>query len=544
MLKKFSLLRSLDKLVFALSFIITISILFWFISYSRFGFDFTDESYYLISISNPFQYNASVSVFGFLYHPIFKIVSGDVAMLRALIFLISFMLAVSLFLTNFYLIGISSNLKKSYCVVLSSGLATIIIMNYSLGILTPSYNTLNFQGLMLTSLGVFISGASKKYSNIIGAVFIGLGGVVVFLAKPTSAIPLALVVSIVLFTDSKQASIRSLFIAAFFALFLLSTAAIAIDGSVSTFWKRYETGLALSKSLGGGHDVTSIFSFYHIMIGVLLIVVVCAYRFGGFIYQQRIALNYFSNRHIILLFYLSSLPYIYAFGSNNGFSVMAPQVSIFWLLASTNFLIPFLARYDLKYFLVILTLLVQSLSLHSAHNIIMKPYRQIDPLVDLNGQITFENAGGVLFVSEEIEAYTRVASNVSQKAGFKYGTPIIDLTGHSPGILYVIGGQNIGQPWLVGGYSGSSNFVELALQSVPCAKLSSSWLLIEEDGPRAIDTKVLSSVGANFNTDYKLAAKWQTARGVAGYNDRRMQALYMPINVSKVSNSCSALRKN
>lgn len=41
--------------------------------YAGHGFDFTDESYYLFWISNPFQYDWSVTQFGFVYHPLYRL---------------------------------------------------------------------------------------------------------------------------------------------------------------------------------------------------------------------------------------------------------------------------------------------------------------------------------------------------------------------------------------------------------------------------------------------------------------------------------------
>ena len=49
---------------------------------SYFGYDFTDEGYYLNWISNPWIYKASVSQFGFMYHPLYRLVGGDLPLLR------------------------------------------------------------------------------------------------------------------------------------------------------------------------------------------------------------------------------------------------------------------------------------------------------------------------------------------------------------------------------------------------------------------------------------------------------------------------------
>ena len=521
----------------------TFLVIFWFVSYFRYGLDFTDESFYLVWISDPFRYVASVTSFGFLYHPIFKLVESDVALFRTIVFFISFSLAGFMFFIFVSLIGEKGLLKTGYKIVLSLGFAATVIMNYDLGILTPSYNTMNYQGLILTTIGFIVASINKHYSTTIGAVIIGLGGVVVFLAKPTSAILLAIVVMVFFIINSRMRSIKPLFIAACVSLVSLCITAIGIDGSVSVFWNRYSTGIELSQILNAGHNFKSTFRTVYLLISTLIMLTIIILVGKIFLVGWGEAFT-LPIRDITLFLYLISIPYIYAFGSNHSFSILLPQVFSFWLLASMIFLRPLLVRHRVQIFASVLILSAQAICVVTAQNIIMQPYRQMAPLTGLTGEIIVGNAGDVIFVSEDVESYVDTARKTSLEVGFERETPVIDLTGHSPGILYLIGAEIIGQPWLVGGYRGSLNFTKLALQNVACSKLSSSWLLLEENGPRSINIDVLKSIGANFVADYKLVTKWQTARGVGGYYDRRIQALYKPINVSKVSNSCSALRKN
>src|SRR5215207_487669 len=46
------------------------------------GYDFTDDAHYLIWAANPFIYDWSVSEFGFLLHPIYRLVEGDIWLFR------------------------------------------------------------------------------------------------------------------------------------------------------------------------------------------------------------------------------------------------------------------------------------------------------------------------------------------------------------------------------------------------------------------------------------------------------------------------------
>ena len=48
-----------------------LSLLGWVLLNCRAGFDFTDEGFYLNWIANPWNYRASLSQFGFVYHPLY-----------------------------------------------------------------------------------------------------------------------------------------------------------------------------------------------------------------------------------------------------------------------------------------------------------------------------------------------------------------------------------------------------------------------------------------------------------------------------------------
>ena len=63
------------------------------LKYSAYGIDFTDESFYLVWIANPFLYEGSTSQFGFVYHPLYSLLGSDIANLRQANILITFGLA-------------------------------------------------------------------------------------------------------------------------------------------------------------------------------------------------------------------------------------------------------------------------------------------------------------------------------------------------------------------------------------------------------------------------------------------------------------------
>ena len=74
-----------------------VALIVFVISQQSVGFDFSDEGFYLNWITDPSQYRASVTQFGFIYHPLFQLVGNDVAALRYLSRAIELLLAVAVF---------------------------------------------------------------------------------------------------------------------------------------------------------------------------------------------------------------------------------------------------------------------------------------------------------------------------------------------------------------------------------------------------------------------------------------------------------------
>jgi hypothetical protein len=116
-----------------------------------------------------------------------------------------------------------------------------------------------------------------------------------------------------------------------------------------------------------------------------------------------------------------------------------------------------------------------------------------------------------------------------EKEGFKPGDPVIDWTGHSPGILYAVQAQPLGQPWLLGGYPGSNRYALQALRRMPCSKLARAWVLLEPDGPRHLSLPLLKELGLDLTKDYRLVIELDTPAGSRGYDEAFRQELWRPV---------------
>src|SRR6266404_6208219 len=72
----------MEWIALAISVVASVLLLGWVMLRCRSGFDFTDEGFYLNWISNPWNFRSSVTQFGFVYHPLYKLVGGDIVVLR------------------------------------------------------------------------------------------------------------------------------------------------------------------------------------------------------------------------------------------------------------------------------------------------------------------------------------------------------------------------------------------------------------------------------------------------------------------------------
>lgn len=80
---------------------------------------------------------------------------------------------------------------------------------------------------------------------------------------------------------------------------------------------------------------------------------------------------------------------------------------------------------------------------------------------------------------------------------------MIDLSGQSPGILYALEAENIGQAWAIGRYLGCLNLASTALNRTLCEKNAAAWALFEPYEPSSIPVQVMHSLGAQSLVRYK-----------------------------------------
>jgi hypothetical protein len=233
----------------AAALIASLSMLGWVLLNCRAGFDFTDEGFYLNWISNPWNYPASLSQFGFVYHPLYVLVGSDVSLLRQANVLILFGLSWLLCITLFGSIadqptdaGWRSRVGLA-CAAPAAASAVLLFLQVWLP--TPNYNSLTLQSMIVTVTGGLLVGRARSAPSPAGWLMIGIGGGLAFLAKPPAAAMLGLLVAAYLAAVGRLRLV-GLLIAGVTAGLVVVAAAFALDGSLAGFTRRLAEGLDLS----------------------------------------------------------------------------------------------------------------------------------------------------------------------------------------------------------------------------------------------------------------------------------------------------------
>jgi len=225
---------------------------------SPYGLDLTDESYYLVTIADPYEYPNTVTQFGFLLHPIYQLVDGDISSLRSLNVIATLLLSFAVIISTLkylfgYSISTSSQLLVAFCLAVTSTLVFHIWKT------TPNYNSLTYQSILITMIGLLWVYHSHNKAPFFSAAIVGIGGWLAFMAKPTSAMLLALVVVSTLLI-SRYLRVKWFVQACLISILCLVVSAISIDGSITRFAARLIVGVSIVSTIGHeNHGMAELF---------------------------------------------------------------------------------------------------------------------------------------------------------------------------------------------------------------------------------------------------------------------------------------------
>ncbi|MCB1538542.1 MAG: hypothetical protein H6865_06065 [Rhodospirillales bacterium] len=554
-----------------------VALVAWVFYFCGRGLDFTDEGFYLTGAAHPQDYaiNMPLSFFGFVYHPLYLLAQGDIALYRRANVVITYALAV---MAAFQVLRTAMpDTRRGDAVCRAIGLGAAAMGVFTLGLVTPNYNTLALQGLLVTLWGVMqaLRPDGDGRAAITGWAMIGLGGWLTCMGKPSSAALLALAVPAALYAMQCR-SWRYLPVAVTIAGGLLAASALAIDGSFGGFVARITHSLDAASVLGSGQDLMGIFridglvlskreylfvalgagatiggawiGFVPAVVGAgvtaLIGAMIAGVWLGGFrgtvmlasgilagagwavyAFARRMTPLPWPRPVLTLGLFLMALPYIYAFGTNGNYWERGAEACVFWALGCVVLLTPLRRYRETALFVPVFVLLFWSGTM--IHNGIRTPYRQPESLRAMRADTAV--GGGHLMLTQGFHDYFAAAAQVAQANGFTPGTPVIDLTGQSPTTIFALGGRALGQPWLVGAYPGSDGLAVMTLKDESCADLARAWLLVEPGGPRALDGRaVMAAQGAHIDSGYAKTAEFATPSGAGGFAARGPQYFLKP----------------
>lgn len=585
----------LDRTLLAMSAVTTAILFAWLLYYSNYGLDLTDEGLYLNSIANPFAYaiNIPPSLFGFVYHWPYHLAGGDILVLRMANLTLTMALG---WILSFLVIRRFWTADWPPAAVLSAGIASLALFDFRRWVLTPSYYALTFQSLLMVMIGLLLTDHPGRIRRVLGWTLVGVGGWCCFMAKPTTAAAIALVV-VFYVVVLRRKSLLPVLGAALLALALLSVSAYLIDGGIAGLVIRMIKSAEMEVLLGAGHELSLMFRIdwlattrsqlaiavlapivllLSILIGsthkfltalavaaALIVTIAIALLgtdpisinpstlflvsaftcLGAMFYRKGLVLRTQTPTSIALALTFLVLPHLFALGSNMNYWLLGAKDALFWMLAVVAFLSPLAQRGRSVAMLLPLTVLAQLLTASVINAAFLKPQRQVKGLRAYTA-VTPLPGGRELVLSQSFHDYLATARAQARAAGLKVDTPVIDLTGFSPGLLYVLETRALGLPWLIGGFPGSSAVAVETLGLENCADLAKAWVLIEPDGPNHLDqATIIASFGAG-EADYVAAATFETPLNDGDFPNAYRQTLLKPVRPAALAEqSCREARR-
>lgn len=545
--------------------------------------DLTDESFYLIWSQRPWDYPSSLSQFGFVYHPLFALLRGDVVLARQINVLLTVVLAYALIA-----IVTSGSARPQWKVdvptfIVRLALACSSLVLFRDFLLTPNYNGLTFHGLLGVGIGLACSQKSHAHWRRFGWIVIGISETLLFAAKPTSALVAGVAVLIFFVTAD---SFRGRFVLWAGGSFFMSWIALAlyVDGSISGFIRRLLMALGDAHSLESGYDTKSLVrwepfslggdrSYFYaaLLVGFFPLLMSrrwpkLASRYSTFSVGALGAFSVFIVWNVakfpadigrqfgLLLFVPAALavfrergvrssarvlgqvgvfavmPYAYAFGTNTGYAQKMAEGAFFWIVAALQFVNFERSRLPLKAYALPASLgvLITTVAFASA---LQHPYRQ-PPMNIRRLTVLRLPSRSTVRIDSSVAESLEVIRTAAFEGGLAPQTPLIDLSGHSPGLVYFLGARSVGAPWLLGGYKGSAVFVGRLLSRVDCRILAESWVV--EGLPtdeRALPWTVLSPFGIRGPADFLRVVNGDLS-------------LLKPLRTAEVLDACRKGRRN
>ena len=564
----------------------------------KYGFDFTDEAFYFNQIKWADTFTFGVTLFGHAYGLFHFFVGDNIHALRILNLFFTYSICLWLVIAasrSGPFVG-STRLPLNGVMRPATAIAISSVFVFYPWLFTPNYNALTFQGLVITSIGVVSLYQQQPPINCVpvlpAALFIGLGGTLTFLGKPSSAAALVLLVVITALSNWKR-RFKTLALAGVISLLLIVSLAIVFRGGLSNFFEYLHSGLLFAAQLGGGHTPSQVLrldaipNFSELNITIIfvaglavgfsiqctnnllkilsppMLILVASYLVG----LRLISLNpevtltlflgsvaigslvaYFhsidgfrleSLRSQPILYFLA-LPWVFTFGTNGNYWRGMAGASFFWLLIPAM-LSARAKRTRLQLGVTIVGAIALFLSIANLTLAGGQSYRQ-PPILGTSHKLFLSMVSGMKAnIADEVHKEMVQFDAMLANAGFIDGTPILDLSGKLPGLIFLTGAQPAVAAWVVGGYPGSANALEKLLADTECGVLARSWIISQPAGDRSLPVELIRAFGASPQTDYILVGSGHVQQIANSVTPQKVDVL-RPKNPQIVRKRCLSLK--
>jgi len=564
------------------------------------GFDLTDESYYLIWARQPHNNAGFISNFGHITQWLYSLGGDNIVRFRQLGALL-LLLAACLF--SFFFTKVLSNIYGGSTDRWATAfllIGTSLTYYFHRWFPTPSYNWLSLISCLVVGAGLLwyllLSLKEDRSRNIwLASFFVGVGGLLAFLAKPTTALLLGTIAIWWVGIHWHKAKSTKFLIGALFVFILLLAIFIQFEiGGPTSYFHKFLLGVELISVMQGGYTISEMtrgavqdisrsliwgtvatvfflllsrLMFYRrsassgstrLLISMLFTVVALevtallvllmnpeklpAAVFFGFLVALVLTNifcsrqlrdnfvtdcdeapgNYHGGKYLAIVSICVLLNFAYGFGTQVGFFLLNSSALILLVAACvllTKQLDAMLGSNKFTLSVSIFTIIATMIFVLPEVN---QPYRLRGPLYkQINLVHLFEDHDSL----KVDKATTRYISNLVELAadnGWKRGTPLLDLTGITPGALAILDAKVLGVAWFLGGQKGSNDFVKLALQSVNKHDLKRAWVLRAPNGRGRIDDEVLTSLGLQFPEKYVKVGE------IRRFRKNELQQLWIP----------------
>jgi hypothetical protein len=139
------------------------------------------------------------------------------------------------------------------------------------------------------------------------------------------------------------------------------------------------------------------------------------------------------------------------------------------------------------------------------HSSLANPYRQPIDLWSNDVEIEIQEDKSYLKLSDPLANYVIQLRKAAYNNGFSPNTPVIDLSGHVPGSVYILKGYTPNFPWIYSAYPGAEAFHKRAFSTITCEEIARAWLIVD-DKPmfHPISPHLLLESGIDIHSDFSL----------------------------------------